>query len=495
MLKKGRKSKLVLECLLLATAFWVGAPVPVNASPAAVDGSHQMPAVNPSTGFEDWLKTQTKISAEKMRANISPAGAARGAVVASPSRRDPDYWFHWIRDAALVMDIYVQQYSSASSAEKGKIWRLMDDFIVFSRANQQAPTPTGLGEPKLHADGSVFDGPWGRPQNDGPPLRAVTLVRWAHLLLDEGQESYVRSRLYDGELPARTVIKADLEYTAHQWKEKTFDLWEEVKGDHYYTRLASLAAMREGAELAHRLGDDGAANYYRGQAHLIEAALRTHWDSGRGLLRTTRGRVEGIDYKNSDLDIATILGVLHADIQGPEFSVEDSKVMATALKVEESFRTIYAVNAAGRFPEAGIAIGRYPEDRYSGGPAWIGNPWVLTTAGMAEYLYKLARTLNKKSRFEVDAINEKFIRSIVGKTLAGRPVQPGVAIKQATPEMRELVEGLVEKGDRFMKRVRIHANPDGSLSEQIDRNSGFMVSARDLTWSYASFLTAMRARP
>src|SRR5688500_16671266 len=30
-----------------------------------------------------------------------------------------------------------------------------------------------LGEPKFQADGSAFNDPWGRPQNDGPAIRAT----------------------------------------------------------------------------------------------------------------------------------------------------------------------------------------------------------------------------------------------------------------------------------------------------------------------------------
>ena len=39
-----------------------------------------------------------------------------------------------------------------------------------------------------------------------------------------------------------------------------------------------------------------------------------------------------------------------------------------------------------------------------------------------------------------------------------------------------------------------HAADDGSLSEQMNRNTGFMQSAPDLTWSYASLLSALEQR-
>jgi glucoamylase len=68
------------------------------------------------------------------------------------------------------------------------------------------------------------------------------------------------------------------------------------------------------------------------------------------------------------------------------------------------------------------------------------------------------------------------------------------------------LQALMNTGDRFMAVAKEYA-PDGRMSEQIDRyvlvksgfglisrNDGSPVGARDLTWSYASFLEAARAR-
>jgi Glycosyl hydrolases family 15 len=33
------------------------------------------------------------------------------------------------------------------------------------------------------------------------------------------------------------VIKADLDYVSSHWDAATFDLWEEVNGAHFYTRM------------------------------------------------------------------------------------------------------------------------------------------------------------------------------------------------------------------------------------------------------------------
>lgn len=48
--------------------------------------------------------------------------------------------------------------------------------------------------------------------------------------------------------------------------------------------------------------------------------------------------------------------------------------------------------------------------------------------------------------------------------------------------------------DAFMRRIRYHTPADMSLSEEYNRNDGISTGALDLTWSYASVLTAAFAR-
>jgi glucoamylase len=42
---------------------------------------------------------------------------------------------------------------------------------------------SGLGEPKFMADETPFTGSWGRPQRDGPALRATALIGFGWWLL------------------------------------------------------------------------------------------------------------------------------------------------------------------------------------------------------------------------------------------------------------------------------------------------------------------------
>lgn len=194
-----------------------------------------------TVGFDSWLSSQVEISETKLLEAISRPDAAPGSVIASPSKANPDYYYHWVRDAALVMNVVVDLYLKAEASKKDFYMQRLEQFVTFSRSNQQSNALTGLGEPKFYVDGRPYDLAWGRPQNDGPGLRALTLIRLARIKLVQGQTEYVRNVLYDGKIPTHSVIKADLEYVSHHWQEANFDLWEEVLGEHFYTLMGQQA--------------------------------------------------------------------------------------------------------------------------------------------------------------------------------------------------------------------------------------------------------------
>jgi hypothetical protein len=71
-------------------------------------------------------------------------------------------------------------------------------------------------EPKFEIpSGEVFDGAWCRPQNDGPGLRAITLMTFAESLIAAGDKDYIAANLWtaDGSLNGG-AIAWDLQYVA-----------------------------------------------------------------------------------------------------------------------------------------------------------------------------------------------------------------------------------------------------------------------------------------
>ncbi len=405
--------------------------------------------------FEIWRAQQVRVSIDKVFASMSFADTAKGAVVASPSKSYPDYYYHWVRDAALVMDTVVDFYQQKNTEHSQSfIQNKINNYISFSKKNQETQTLTGLGEPKFYVDGKSFGLSWGRPQTDGPALRALTLIRWAHLKLDEGATAYVKAQMYNP-LDFNSLIKADLEYVSRNWNLSSYDLWEEVRADHFFTKIVQRAALLEGATLAQRLQDYAASDWYLKQASALTTQLNSFMDPGFDYIPVSQHYSEGLKAKQSGLDVAVILAVLRSPDRNAFVSVEHLQIQKTLNVLIERFQKLYPINQDSNRP--GTAIGRYPEDVYDGAGSSRANPWVLGTMAVAEAYYKLAKFQNDQGH------------------------------------MQKAVESF-DKGDQFFRRVQLHANSDYSLSEQMDRDSGHMVGARDLTWSYASVLKANRAR-
>ncbi len=443
-------------------------------------------------GLEAWLVRERAVALARMRANISPPGAARGAGAASPSRNDPDYWFHWRRDGALTMQEVVGLYTRAKDpAEKAEYLQMLRDYAGFARVTQAAPSRSGLGEPKYEMDGRAFDGPWGRPQDDGPAEEASTLIALAAEFIKEGRPELARALYGD----SNGGIKAGLEYVSHRWRQTSFDVWEEVKAHHFDTAMAQRYAMLEGAWLARTLGDTGAADWYAAQARGIEAQLERHWDPSRGYLVTALDRDEGLDYKSSGLDAAVILAAIHrrpldeqvlSPGQSAFFSPSDPRVLATAFALKRAFKAGYAVNQRDL---PGTAIGRYPEDRYFGG-----NPWVLLTLAFSQLDTMAAREFMQRRAIPIHEASLAFFQDLLEDPADRDALRAGLVLTPAHPLFTKLILGLMRESDGYLARVKTHANADGSLSEQMDRQSGYMTSARDLTWNYASLLSALEAR-
>ena len=369
--------------------------------------------------------------------NSTKSDVRPGMVVASPSRSNPDYYYDWVRDTALTYRALIDYYEMKRDP---KIKKMIFTWVEAEAYRQNQPTFTGLGEPKYFIDGSGYTGGWGRPQNDGPALRAIAMIKFARMLLNEGNQDYVLKVLYHGVLPADSVIKKDLEYTAHHWREPSFDLWEEEMGMHFYTLLAQYTALQEGAKLALELGDGAAAKFYQGESLKIGLMLRNDFMDNEIGIKTTIHKVNGgLGYKNSNIDVAPLLALLHNSPYQKLFTLKSPAVKKYIETLTKTFQNLYSINKS--FPDLGVAIGRYPEDRYDGyATTGIGNPWFLTTLALGEYY---CQTGEKSKTFK------QFDRAL------------------------------------------FHSDRKGAMSEQFNHITGHMQGARELTWSHNAFMTAM----
>lgn len=443
--------------------------------------------------LKTWSASRKTIALQKVMENISPSDGKPGAVLASPSRERPDYYFHWVRDAARTMRTLIALDSLEDYHHL--LESTIERYVDFSRFNQVTPTRSNsVGEPKFYVDGTAFFGDWGRPQNDGPAERAIALIRWANLLLKDGKTDYVREKLYDGKEPSQTVIKVDLDFVGHHWSDTCFDLWEEVEGSHFYTRMQQRTALREGAALAKLLEDDGAATFYNKQAKQIEEAMELFWDEENNHIKTTIDWKSGLFYKNSNLDIAIVLGACYGYSKDfPFYTPHHDKVLASAYALHEAFIDLYPINSVKETSDGAPifpGIGRYREDVYNpeGGKA---NPWFLCTLAMSTLCYQAANLFDEEKSIAITDQNVGFL-SLALRLTKSLEIAVGDIIKGK--KKNTLTQSLRAAGDAYLRRVQYHGAEDGSLSEQFDLNTGYMLSARDLTWSYIALIIAIDLR-
>src|SRR5262249_41747825 len=137
----------------------------------------------------------------------------KGSIVASPALADwdpePDYFFHWFRDSALVIDALrllfeagdlgpqaaghfadFVRFSLALQKLDGReviatlAWRenVAADFSRSLRKDDEREAVHGeamVAETRVNPDGTLDITTWTRPQHDGAPLRALSVLRWA----------------------------------------------------------------------------------------------------------------------------------------------------------------------------------------------------------------------------------------------------------------------------------------------------------------------------
>ncbi|KAJ8662534.1 hypothetical protein O0I10_001495 [Lichtheimia ornata] len=421
-----------------------------------------------SDDLGSWIDGETTYSEKALLANINPEGAVKGFVAASPSTSNPDYFYCWTRDAALVMRAVVHNYNTEPSDDLATI---MQDYVGFQINSMNEDTVCDcLGEPKFNKDGSSYTGAWGRPQNDGPAERASTFIQIAEALKDNS--SFVDDTL-------KPAIQRDLDYVSSLWSETCFDLWEEVQGLHFFTLMVMRRALNDGAKF---LGNDS----YATTASDIESKLKSFYSSDDGYIKVTDQLAGGVDYKDSGLDTSTLIAANVASLGDGFFTPASDEILATSLAIKKSFASLYGINKDSNSSSISPAIGRYPEDKYDGVGTSEGNPWYLCTLAFAELYYRAIGEWKDAGSIKVTDTSAEFFKQFDDAAASG------TTYKSGTDEFDNIIKAVTAEADSYFARVQKQTS-DGSLSEQYNRDSGEPTGAKDLTWSYAAFITASAA--
>jgi glucoamylase len=432
------------------------------------------------TPLESWIDRQYRHSAAALMRSVSAVSIVKhrpgfaqvitprkGSIVASPVLAaydpEPDYFFHWLRDSAVVIDALrilfrdpsidldalthfrdFVHFSLALQSLDGRAlanssaWRarIAADYRQYVRDDADLGAAHGAAvaaETRVNPDGSLDISKWPRPQNDGPAMRAIVCLAWS------------QAARFDAELERAVdaLLHADLSFIRRHWRDACFDIWEEDKGFHYYTLRVAAAALERGSEWFAAQHNHAQADACSLDANAILKTLDSFW---REDLQFYRSRVlEANAPSSKELDISVILAALHAAGEGEVHSVHDPRMHATLRQLETLFDAQYEINhnrGGARAP----AMGRYRGDIYYSGGAYF-----FSTLGAAEFCFR-------------------------------------AAARAASPKQ------LLEHGDAFLETVRAYVPSSGAMAEQFDQSTGAPRSAQELAWSYAALISCVEAR-
>lgn len=479
-----------------------------------------------SSRIENAINTDSGVGGTNVATPDNIAGNNEAALTTgvggTPEDWCPNYQFSWLRDQALVMSTVMDKYATApaNSADSDKFEQILKGYAYNAHKvydmNDNPLWFNSEGRPWSHAEakyelsGQMYTGGWCSPQNDGPALRSVVLMRFANKYaeLHPSDTAYITENLYSNStaVGVKNPIKRDLEFLFNKpklvatnpdrytgyWDSDNCEPWEEVSGKHFYDRLMARRAMVRGAEFANQQGDPGAGDAYASAVADITNAVESHWNPSLGTIMPTNN-----DQRYDD--IQTVFASLHSHAEDDDYyAPTDSKALANALYTLNSFKDMYNINNIGYYSaplSLGLALGRYAGDVYNGGCNYeeyicpspcSGQPWFLATNAMGELLYKAVATW-KTTSISIDSTNKGFFEYFNLNYEIGSYAPHSV-------DHNTILTVIVHAADSFLQRTQYHTNDAYRLDEQYNQDTGYMMSAGDLVWSYASLVTASGAR-
>jgi glucoamylase len=377
-----------------------------------------------------------------------------GCVLASPSWENTathvsqDYVYNWTRDAAIV--------AVELAAGPLPTGQPLIDYVQFAEVCQHSGD---LARASFLINGTPRRG-WS-DQSDGPALQVLAILQFFGELDSPTQTA------------AKAVIATNLNFLEGVYQGDTTNLWEEEYGASFFARSVQLRCFQ--AITANNAGIP-VPGWLTTAIPWLQNALQSHWTGHfyQSLLPLPA------DKTPYDPNIDTVMAAIYGAVP-----VTDTRLLATAALLRSQWADpaspyAYPINEADQQRGIGPMLGRYPADTYDGDTdTQVGDhPWAVSTANFAELYYLLGKMITTTGTLPVDDLSASFF-SQIGVDATTTPAAAAAALQNA--------------GDQMLQAIVFHSD-HLELSEQFDAATGYEKSVSNLSWSYASFLSAVRAK-
>jgi glucoamylase len=426
--------------------------------------------------------------------NVLPNGAVVGSPAQGKEPGQPNYWFYWQRDGSVTMGHLIDWYRRPPlGLDTGILGEAIEHYSAFVARTQSHGQ---VGTSRYTVDGNPITG-FGNPQLDGPPLSTMTLAR-----MEQSAQTWELLRGYLNFL------------LTPEGRGPCMDAWEFIYGWHFNAAFLRRRALLVGAAVATRLAHADDATRYASEAQRVGERLTDFLDLRLGRLRAFSETYNPWFTQMNGLDMAMICALLSGRDMHPQSttggrgeqrkahlgqdldSLTHPGVLATMNALEDVYVSLFKVNrdwtAAGN---AGCGLGRFPEDANDGVGTSGGNPWPLATLWGAQFHYHVAQevrqVLENASGHPIaldDARQVAFFQRAAGQGIdLTQPIELSMWQEQLLP-------AVVARGDGYLNFVVHHLPEDGSVTEQIDRDTGQPRGARDLSWALSELITTIALR-
>jgi glucoamylase len=381
-----------------------------------------------------------------------------GCVLASPSWENSatqvtqDYVYNWTRDAAVIA---IELAAGLLPTNQPLI-----DYVQFAQACQASASSLGhFDRASFLINGTMRDA-W-TDQTDGPALQTLAILQ-LFAQLDAPTQAV-----------ATSVIAANQDFLASAYQGGTYNMWEEEYGASFFARSVQLKCFQAITDNTLGIGVPG---WLATAVPWLEDALASHWN---GQYYQSLIPVPG-DKTPYDPNIDVVMAAIYGAV-----AVTDTKLLATAALLRSQWADpaspyFFQINGADKQRGIGPMLGRYPGDTYDGDTSQQADdhPWAVSTANFAELYYRLAKQITTTGTIPLDKLSAGFF----GQVGIGASATPAAA-----------ADALQNAGDQMLQAVVFHSD-HLELSEQFDAATGYEKSVSNLSWSYASFLSAVRAK-